>query len=92
LPGDLSASGLEKPPGDFLEGDRLPATAALARRMPIDFGLLLQLLGEHCAGEGIADFGGLLFHVYELRPPRRTALGTVDCHPQFRRHILNPSP
>jgi hypothetical protein len=39
---------------------------------------------------GITDFGGLLFHVDELRSPGRTASWSMNFIPQFRRQRLDP--
>jgi hypothetical protein len=81
---------LEKPPGDLVKGDRLPTTATFARRMSLHLGLMLQLLRKHGTGDGITDFGGLLFHVDELRSPGRTASRSMNLVPQFRRQRLDP--
>ena len=58
--------------------------------MSLHFGLMLQLLRKHRTGDGITDFGGLLFHVDELRSPGRTASWSMNFIPQFRRQRLDP--
>jgi hypothetical protein len=83
---------LEKPSGNLVKGDRLPTTAAFARRMSLHLGLMLQLLRKHRTSDGVADFGGFLFHVDELRSPGRTASRSMNLVPQFRCQRLDPFP